>query len=74
MKIKFNNFSDAEQHECESHRDGDWIIFRCPVCQEYERRINWRTGDTKVKDSDPNINHSGSYFPHELTEVFINTN
>jgi hypothetical protein len=74
MKIEFSSFSNNEQHKCESFRDGDWIVFRCPVCQDYERRINWRTGDTKVKNSVPDINHSGSYFPYELTEAFINTN
>jgi hypothetical protein len=45
MEIKFNHSSDAEVHECESHRKGDWIIFRCPLCPDYERRMNWRTGD-----------------------------
>jgi hypothetical protein len=74
MKIEFEGFSNAEQHECESFREGDEIVFRCPICTDYERRINWRTGNTSVKQSNPEVNHTGSYFPHDLTEAFINTN
>jgi len=74
MKIEFKNFSGAEQHECESYRDGDWIIFRCPVCKEYERRLNWRTGKMSVQNGSKDINHTGYYYPHDLKDVLLNPN
>lgn len=74
MEIKFNHSSDAEVHECESYREGDWIIFRCPLCRDYERRMNWRTGEMKVENSTENITHSGQYYPPELISAFLNVN
>jgi hypothetical protein len=74
MEIKFNHSSDTEVHECESHRKGDWIIFRCPLCPDYERRMNWRTGEMNVKNNTADINHTGSYFPYEYLGAFVNVN
>ncbi|RMH75836.1 MAG: hypothetical protein D6681_21995 [Calditrichaeota bacterium] len=73
-KIEFPHARGADFHECDAHREGDWIVFRCPQCPDYERRLNWRTGEMEVKNNPPDINHTGSYFPHELAEAFINTN
>lgn len=36
-------------HHCTSHRDGDWIIWRCPLCEGYERRLNTKTKEMRVK-------------------------
>lgn len=71
---KFEFPEDPEAHECKSFRNGDWIIFRCPKCPDYERRINWRTGKMKVKNDDPHINHRGQYFPVEYKEIYENLN
>lgn len=38
----------ADVHYCTSHRDGDWIVWRCPLCEGYERRFNWQTGEMEV--------------------------
>ncbi len=72
-----NQFEEtpAEAHHCESYRDGDWIVFLCPKCEGYERRLNWRTGDMKVRDtSDTQVRHSGEYFPDELGYAFTCAN
>lgn len=39
----------ADVHHCTSRREGDWIIWRCPLCPGYERRLNMRTGAMRVK-------------------------
>lgn len=77
--MNFDNFEfdfseNSDHHECKSFRNGDWIIFRCPECPDYERRLNWRTGEMKVKNDNPEINHKGQYFPNEYKEVFENLN
>ena len=63
MEINFNAGTDPDAHQCESYREGDWIIFRCPQCEEYERRINWRTGEMSVANSESGINHQGFTTP-----------
>jgi len=60
-------------HQCQSFRNGDWIIHRCIQC-DYELRDNWRTGEMIVKNGKKEINHSGSYFPEEYSEVYRNVN
>lgn len=58
------NFSlplGSENHKCESTQEGDWIVYRCPICKNYERRINWRTKEMKVKQSNSRFLHSGSH-------------
>lgn len=67
--------TNAERHQCESFRDGDWIIFQCPRCIRYERRLNWRTGEMKVQEGeDPYIMHAGEYFPNEYQHALTCTN
>lgn len=39
----------AGSHKCTSEVQGDWVVFRCEHCPDYERRINWKTGETTVK-------------------------
>lgn len=46
-------------HHCTSHRDGDWITWRCPQCTGYERRFNWRTGEMHIQRGDTDILHVG---------------
>lgn len=62
-------FSDPEQtyHYCESRREGDWIIYTCKDCKDFERRYNWRTGEYKSKPASGSyIMHQGSYAPPAL--------
>ena len=78
MNIEFNfGSSDAEQHTCESFRDGDWIIYTCDQCPGYERRMNWRTREMKVRRPEgmaTDVLHTGSYFPYEYEHAFTHVN
>lgn len=74
LNINFDPGEVVEAHECTAHRVGDWIIYRCEQCPEYERRYNWRTGEMKVRHSKKQCLHKGSYFPEEYENAFINTN
>lgn len=38
-----------ETHVCTSFRRGDWVVFRCPICTGYERKVNLINGKTVVK-------------------------
>jgi hypothetical protein len=58
INFSFNNL-EYDQHECDSVTEGDWIIFRCPICKDYERRINAVTGDMRVKNGSSTFRHSG---------------
>lgn len=46
-------------HVCTSFRDGDWAVFRCPLCEGYERRINVRTGEIKGRSGGSTATHTG---------------
>lgn len=50
--------SENNQHTCTSYSDGDWIVWICPQCEGYERRLNWQTGEMKIK-SPTNFSHVG---------------
>ena len=54
------------QHKCDARLEDDWVIFTCPKCADYERRLNYQTGTMQVKNSKENIFHSGQYYPHEI--------
>ncbi|MCB9283595.1 MAG: hypothetical protein H6563_05920 [Lewinellaceae bacterium] len=68
MDIQFSNQDEErEMHVCESRREGEWIIFTCPHCEEYENRINLQTKERKCrKAKDPFIFHRGSFLPPSL--------
>lgn len=51
-------FPIENSHICTSHIDGDWIIWRCPICLGYERRFNPKTGKMAVKGK-TEFSHSG---------------
>lgn len=55
--FEFNGLSD-DTHECTSHREGEWMIFRCPHCPGYERRFNWVTGEMQVRRGDSVARHT----------------
>lgn len=55
---------NPDAHTCESRRDGAWVIFTCPHCEEFERRINFETGELRtIPASNPYILHQGSFMP-----------
>lgn len=72
--IRFDAPDDTEQHLCQSYRTGDWIIFYCEQCGDYERRLNWRTGEMKVKNAKAEIRHTGFYAPEEYKSAFESIN
>lgn len=49
-----------EVHQCTSFREGDFIVWRCPVCENYERRFNLRTGHMKCVGKEGNFIHTGT--------------
>lgn len=73
-KIDFDPKPDSLHHKCDAFRNGDWIIFRCPICKDYERRLNWRTGEMRVRNDKPEVYHHGNYMPGEYVQVFENLN
>ena len=62
LNLEFTN-GDFDGHYCVSKLDGDWIIWTCPICVGYERRLNWKTGDLVSNDIARNsiIKHSGKH-------------
>lgn len=44
MKIEFEELS-SDVHHCTSYRVEDTIIWKCPICIDYERRLNLTTGE-----------------------------
>lgn len=68
---QFENHSE-ETHICDSRREGDWIIFTCKYCPDYERRYNYKTREMKVKNSSPHINHVGHFVPKYLQNINSN--
>ena len=67
MKFEFESDSENENiHNCECSREGDWLVFTCPECPDYERRMNWKTGEMHLKGGDEMILHRGSFIPAGL--------
>lgn len=58
MTIEIHTLT-PETHTCTSFRQGDWVVFRCPICPGYERRVNLETGKTVVKGGTSAL-HTGS--------------
>lgn len=50
----------SDVHQCTSHRDGEWITWRCPHCEGYERRYNLNTGVMRVKRGNSSAKHTGT--------------
>ncbi len=36
-------------HECKTYRDGDWLVFYCTTCKDYEKRLNFKTGEVVIR-------------------------
>jgi Zn finger protein HypA/HybF involved in hydrogenase expression len=63
LNMDFEKPQDVEFHQCQATREGDWIVFRCPKCNGYERRLNWRTGEMTSRNVNVQVLHTGNYFP-----------
>lgn len=70
------NFNDPSviSHQCEHRREGDWVIFTCPYCEDYERKINTKTGEMKAKKTWTDIPHQGLAVPDGLQPEKYNPN
>jgi len=73
INFSFNN-SEHDQHECDSYIEGDWVVFRCPICKDYERRINAVTGEMKVKNGSSTVRHLGFHFCYKPTDSHAELN
>jgi len=61
MDIKFNSGS---KHKCDVKLEGDWLVFTCDKCPEFERRINKVTNEMRSKYNPENPNrHNGNCAP-----------
>ena len=58
-EIEIKSSKDPGHHECTASREGDWDVYRCPICKDYERRINRLTGEMKVSNPNAHFRHSG---------------
>ena len=75
--MKHLDFSDNQNsivHECTVTREGDWAIFRCPHCPDYERIINLCTGDMKTRAPYNYIRHHGNYAAPGLDAAPVSLN
>lgn len=68
--IEFDH-SKGNKHECASKKIGDWIIYTCPHCPDYQRKQNIKTDEMKVRCDKNNHNlHSGSYVKPGLEGLY----
>ena len=59
-----------EIHHCTSERLGDLIIWKCPICPDYERIFNWKIGRFESVKSNE-INHIGTSQGSNRDDVII---
>lgn len=51
-----------EDHVCQVEQSGDWIVFTCPHCADYERSFNVLTGEMQSHGVEGNpIKHHGNF-------------
>lgn len=76
MQIRFElNDQEREFHTCESRREGNWLVFTCPQCIEYETRFNIQTGERISHPiADPTIFHQGTHIPVGLEGEHVHSN
>jgi len=57
-EIKF----DSDAHQCKQEIQGDWVIFTCPLCPNYRRKMHRETGEIVNENTGKvEANHSGVY-------------
>lgn len=69
-EITFPENPDREVHACESRQEGDWIIYTCPKCPNYKRRVNIVTREVILTNDDISfyVFHQGNFVPEPLKE------
>ena len=70
------NFGNPKgKHKCYSEKKGEWIIFRCPVCEDFERKVHSITGEMITTiDPDNTHLHYGTHVPVGLETNLYNPN
>lgn len=63
QNLNFPNKKPSPQHECISQKKGDWIIWTCPHCEDYERKFNLKTGEMKANTKIYHPLHTGLHLP-----------
>ncbi|MCF8244654.1 MAG: hypothetical protein K9J37_09480 [Saprospiraceae bacterium] len=63
MRRQTSSQEHKAEHHCIGHKEGDWIIFICPVCKDYQRQINCVTKQVTVRQGNSNAVHIGSHAP-----------
>lgn len=72
--IKFEGLPD-DVHRCTSYRDGDEIVWKCPICEGYERRLNYKSGEMTVRKGGSDAMHTGaSDGTDDMSGLFGNAN
>jgi hypothetical protein len=75
--MKFLNLNENQPpivHECTVIRVGEWAIFKCPHCLDYERKINLITGAMKTRAAFNAIRHQGNYAAPGLDAGLLSLN
>jgi hypothetical protein len=64
-------FTDSEAtHTCDSQVEGNWVVFTCPLCSDFSRRMNLETGELHTEcPGDPTVLHRGM-FVNPVLQVF----
>ncbi|GIV31498.1 MAG: hypothetical protein KatS3mg029_0849 [Saprospiraceae bacterium] len=72
-KLSFSGSEEENVHHCNADIEGDWIVFRCPHCREYERRIHMKTRQMLVSGNENNpYLHTGTYSNRLLVQAMNN--
>jgi hypothetical protein len=57
----------ATHHICSCFIEGEWAVFRCPWCPDYERRVHLQTGEMQVRGLSAVVAHLGRSVDKEGT-------
>jgi len=57
--VQFNVTDTYNHHKCYSEKEGDWLVYRCFLCDDFERRYHTRTRTWKHKQhpDNPALHH-----------------
>lgn len=58
INLEFTGLNQEEYHHCTSYMEGQEMVWKCPHCENYERRFNLYSGEMKVKGK-TNFKHTG---------------
>ena len=61
MERKQIKSSNGVKHICNGRKEGNWIIYTCPLCPGFERRFNSTTRTMITTGGEGMILHKGEY-------------